>query len=106
LKQSLIEHVQGIQDEARRLPNEKLLEFYTEKWDRYVIAAKYNNHLFRYLNRTWVKREITEGKKDIYDVYMLHLAVWKEVGVATVHADVADALAQLVETRQDGVRQD
>ncbi|OAG07808.1 Cullin-domain-containing protein [Paraphaeosphaeria sporulosa] len=105
LKQSLIEHVQGIQDEARRLPNERLLGFYTEKWDRYTTAAKYNNHLFKYLNRTWVKREIQEGKKDIHDVYMLHLVVWKEMEVATVHEDVEDALAQLGETRQNGFDQ-
>ncbi|KAL5401095.1 hypothetical protein PMIN03_011817 [Paraphaeosphaeria minitans] len=105
VKQSLIEYLQGIQEEARRLPKERLLGFYMEEWNRYATAAKYNNHLFRYLNRTWVKREIEEGKKDIYDVYMLHLVVWKEVGVVTDHVDVTDALSQLVEMRQNEVRQ-
>jgi hypothetical protein len=33
LKQLLIEHLQEIHDEARRLPNDRLLEYYTEEWD-------------------------------------------------------------------------
>lgn len=42
---------------------------YIIEWKRYTTAAKYINDLFRYLNRHWVKREMEEGKKDVYDVY-------------------------------------
>jgi cullin 1 len=68
-----------------------------KEWGQYVTAARSNDHLFKYLNRSWVKREINEGKENVYDVYTLHLAVWKEVVVAATSADIADALAQFIE---------
>jgi cullin 1 len=98
LKQLLGNHLQGIQDEADQHPNKTLLEFYMKEWDQYVAAARSNNHLFRYLNSRWVKREINEGKKDVYDVYTLHVVVWKEIVVAATSADIADALVQVMET--------
>jgi cullin 1 len=55
--------------ESQKHADEALLAFYIKEWDRYTTAAKYINHLFRYLNRHWVKREMDEGKKNIYDVY-------------------------------------
>lgn len=68
-----------------------------KEWDQYVNAARSNNHLFKYLNRTWVKREISEGKTDVYDVYTLHIVTWKEVVVAATSVDIADARVQFVE---------
>jgi cullin 1 len=97
LKQLLKIHLQGIQDEADQHPNETLLGYYMKEWGQYVTAARSNDHLFKYLNRSWVKREINEGKENVYDVYTLHLAVWKEVVVAATSADIADALAQFIE---------
>ena len=38
--------------------DEALLTFYIKEWKRYTTAGTYNNHLFRYLNRHWVKREM------------------------------------------------
>jgi cullin 1 len=98
LKHLLEIHLQGIQDEADQHPNETLLGFYIKEWDQYVNAARSNDHLSKYLNRSWMKREINEGKKNVYDVYTLHLVVWKEVVVAATSADTADALAQVIET--------
>ncbi|KAH7381139.1 Cullin repeat-like-containing domain protein [Phaeosphaeria sp. MPI-PUGE-AT-0046c] len=92
LKQVLEIHLQEIQDEAGQHPNETLLAFYRKEWDQYENAARSINPLFRYLNRTWVKRENKEGRKHVDDVYTLHLVVWKEVVVASASADIADAL--------------
>jgi cullin 1 len=98
LKQLLEVHLQGIQDKADQHQNETLLGFYKKEWGQYVTAARSNNHMFKFLNRTWVKREISEGKEDVHDVYMLHVLVWKEVVVAATSADIADALLQFIET--------
>ena len=57
--------------------------------------AAYNNHLFRYLNRHWVKREMDEGKKDIYDIYTLHLVRWKEDMFGTTQNAVMGAVLRL-----------
>ena len=58
--------------------------------------------MFRYLNRHWVRREIDEGKKDIYDVYTLHLVQWREVFFAKVHDKVMVAVLKIVKKQRDG----
>ena len=81
---------------------EALLGFYIREWTRYTTAAKFINHLFRYLNRHWVKREADEGKKDIYDVYTLHLVKWKDDFFQRVHGKVIEAVLNLVEKQRNG----
>jgi cullin 1 len=82
--------------------DEALLAFYIREWGRYTTAAKYIHHLFRYLNRHWVKREMDEGKKHIYDVYTLHLVQWRNVLFAQVSGKVMDAVLKLVEKQRNG----
>lgn len=82
--------------------DEALLSFYIKQWERYTTAGSYNNHLFRYLNRHWVKREVDEGKKDIYDIYTLHLVRWKEDMFGTTQNAVMDAVLRLVEKQRNG----
>lgn len=88
--------------ESKSHTDEALLTFYIREWDRYTTAAKYINHLFRYLNRHWVKREIDEGKKNIYDVYTLHLVRWRLTLFAEVHDKVMEAVLKMVEKQRHG----
>ncbi|KAJ3099328.1 hypothetical protein HDU96_010738 [Phlyctochytrium bullatum] len=53
---------------ARANDADSLLEYYTKQWQRYVLASTLIHHIFRYLNRHWVKREMDEGHRNIYDV--------------------------------------
>ncbi len=82
--------------------DEALLRFYIREWDRYTTAAKFINHLFRYLNRHWVKREMDEGKKNIFDVYTLHLVTWRATFFADVHDSVMEAVLKMVEKQRNG----
>jgi cullin 1 len=66
------------------------------------MAASYNNHLFRYLNRHWVKREMDEGKKNIYDIYTLHLVRWKDDMFMSTQKSVMDSVLRLVEKQRNG----
>ena len=84
------------------MPSEALLSYYINEWTRYTSAAVYNHHLFRYLNRHWVKREIDEGKKDVYDIYTLHLVTWKDVFFENVQSKVMKAVLNMVEKQRLG----
>ena len=106
LYQHLIEylktHLAGVQAESKQHVDEALLTFYIKEWNRYTTAGQYNNHLFRYLNRHWVKREMDEGKKHIYDIYTLHLVRWKEDMFTGTQESVMRSVLKLVEKQRNG----
>jgi cullin 1 len=51
------------------LHGEDLLEKYTTLWTRFQFSSTVVNGIFAYLNRHWIRREIDEGKANIYEVY-------------------------------------
>lgn len=95
-------HLQGVYEGAQRTGEDSILTFYIKEWKRYTTAATYNNHLFRYLNRHWVKREMDEGKKNVFDIYTLHLVRWKEDMFAKTQDDVMSAVLRLVQRQRNG----
>lgn len=95
-------HLSGLKEQSQSHVDEALLTFYIKEWNRYTVAAKFINDLFRYLNRHWVKREMDEGKKDIYDVYTLHLVRWKKDLFDHVQKHVMDGVLKLVEKQRNG----
>ncbi|KAJ5575051.1 Cullin-1 [Penicillium hetheringtonii] len=102
LGEYLSRHLAVVLKESKSHAEEALLAFYIREWTRYTTAAKYVNHLFSYLNRHWVKREIDEGKKNVYDVYTLHLVKWKDDFFEHVHEKVMDAVLNLIEKQRNG----
>jgi cullin 1 len=102
LNDYLKRHLQGVHMEMVKHADEALLTFYIKEWKRYTQAGVYDNHLFRYLNRHWVKREMDEGKKDVYDIYTLHLVRWKEDMFGTTQNAVMEAVLRLVEKQRNG----
>ncbi|KAJ4164719.1 hypothetical protein LMH87_006381 [Akanthomyces muscarius] len=98
----LKQHLDDLYEKSKLHTEEALLAFYIKEWGRYTVAAKYIHHLFRYLNRHWVKREIDEGKKNIYDVYTLHLVQWRKHLFGQVSTKVMDAVLKLVEKQRNG----
>jgi cullin 1 len=98
----LTSHLENVLTNSQSHVDEALLSYYIKEWKRFTDAAKYNNHLFRYLNRHWVKREMDEGKKNVYDVYTLHLVKWRDDFFNKVHDKVMDAVLKLVEKQRNG----
>ncbi|CZT06180.1 probable SCF complex member Cullin 1 [Rhynchosporium agropyri] len=98
----LTKYLEDLVEKSRTHTDEALLSFYIREWDRYTTAAKYINHLFKYLNRHWVKREMDEGKKNIYDVYTLHLVQWRVTLFAKVQEKVMEAVLKMVERQRHG----
>lgn len=60
-------------------PEETFLQFYVRHWKRYTVGAIFLNHTFDYMNRYWVQKERSDGKRHIFDVNTLCLITWKEV---------------------------
>ncbi|KAI1828457.1 Cullin-domain-containing protein [Xylaria intraflava] len=102
LKNYLNEQLAILYRDSKAHSDEALLAFYIREWDRYTTGAKYIHHLFRYLNRHWVKREIDEEKKNVYDVYTMHLYQWRTEFFALVHKKVMSAVLKLVEKQRNG----
>ncbi|OAA47830.1 cullin-1 [Metarhizium rileyi] len=98
----LQKHLEELVEASKLHTDEALLAYYIREWSRYTNAAKYIHHLFRYLNRHWVKREIDEGKKNVYDVYTLHLVQWRKVLFEKVSEKVMAAVLKLVEKQRNG----
>ena len=69
LKDWFKSHLTQLLETSTSFMDESLLVFYSKEWTRFTTASTFVNHIFRYLNRHWVKREIDEGHKHVYDVY-------------------------------------
>jgi cullin 1 len=82
----LTKHLTEIKEGSQAHSDEALIDYYINEWERYTVAAKFINHLFRYLNRHWVKREMDEGKKNIYDVYTVWARelCWNELWLTVI----------------------
>ncbi|POS70508.1 Cullin 1 [Diaporthe helianthi] len=98
----LDQHLKDLLEKALQHTDEALLTYYIKEWERFTNAGKYVHHLFRYLNRHWVKREMDEGKKNIFDVYTLHLVQWRGVLFEKIDEKVMDAVLKLVEKQRNG----
>jgi len=94
--------LQEIEKRATQHSNDTLLNLYVKEWDRFTGAARRTKRIFNFLDRTWVVKRTQEGRKDIYDVYTLHLVLWREVVFIATHGSVTDALLWLIEKQRNG----
>lgn len=75
LKKYLKDHISGFERNA----NETFLQFYVRRWKQFTVGAIFLNHAFDYMNRYWVQKERSDGKRHIFDVNTLCLMTWKNV---------------------------
>ncbi|KAI5307034.1 hypothetical protein KEM56_005427 [Ascosphaera pollenicola] len=102
LGEYLTSHLAQVYQQSLSHHDEALLSFYIREWQRYTTAAKYVNHLFRYLNRHWVKREVDEGKREVYDVYTMHLVRWRDDFFSKIQSRLIQAVLNLIEQQRNG----
>lgn len=57
---------------------EKLLKMYIVQWERFLKLAKVIRNLLGFLQRHWIRREISLKHQNIYLIEDLHKKVWKE----------------------------
>lgn len=85
-------------------PNESFLEFYVRTWKRFTIGAGYMNNVFDYMNRYWVQKERSDGRRDIYDVSTLCILKWKN-NMFNNHSDqlIEEILIQIEKQRNNEI---
>lgn len=100
LKDYLISYVKILD----KKPNESFLEFYVKRWTRFTVGAGYLNHVFDYMNRYWVQKERSDGRRDIFDVNTLSLLTWRDfLFVPNVDTLITEILEQIRLQRENQV---
>ncbi|EFA83667.1 cullin A [Heterostelium album PN500] len=102
LNNFLKRHMKELLKVAETKMDEPLLNYYYTEWDRYTCAMKYINNIFQYLNRYWIKREIDDGKKEVYEVFVLSLVIWRDCLFTPLKSRLTSALLDLIENERNG----
>lgn len=85
----------------RAEPDELFLEFYVRKWKRFTIGAGYMNNVFDYMNRYWVQKERSDGRRDVFDVNTLALLQWKH-HMFDIHVEqIRNEVFELIERQRN-----
>ncbi|GCE98819.1 ubiquitin ligase (cullin) of SCF [Zygosaccharomyces mellis] len=82
--------------------NESFLQFYVRRWKRFTVGAIFLNHAFDYMNRYWVQKERSDGKRHIFDVNTLCLMTWKEVMFDPKSEVLVDEILKEITLERDG----
>ena len=85
-----------------RMPNESFLKFYVRHWKRFTVGAIFLNHTFDYMNRYWVQKERSDGKRHIFDVNTLCLMTWKEVLFVPNSTTLVNEILDQITLERDG----
>ena len=103
LKKYYQQHLGQLLAGCAELNEDALLQYYSEQWEKFILGGTLVHHIFRYLNRHWIKREMDEGHRQIYDVYTLSLVVWKETFFTNVESKAVCAAFKLIEMHRNGL---
>ncbi|KAI8908568.1 Cullin, partial [Gorgonomyces haynaldii] len=101
LREYLREHLTKKVSQAQVM-DEALLIYYNQLWKEFTTSASTLNHVFDYLNRHWVKRELDEGARGVYDIYTLCLVSWRDHLFIPIHDKVINAALKLVSKQRNG----
>eukprot|EP01121_Diplochlamys_sp_Union-15-3_P009627 TRINITY_DN2624_c0_g3_i1.p1 TRINITY_DN2624_c0_g3~~TRINITY_DN2624_c0_g3_i1.p1 ORF type:complete len:772 (-),score=134.47 TRINITY_DN2624_c0_g3_i1:29-2344(-) len=102
LNEFLTKYMKNLLKVAETRMDDSLLNYYKKEWDRYTTAMKYIEHLFAYLNRHWIRREADDGKKEVYEVYVLALFIWRQTLFTPLKSRLTNALLALIEKERNG----
>lgn len=102
LREFLKNHLLNKSKEGSDRIGDSVLAFYSNDWSHYTFSCQVIHNIFLYLNRHWVRRELEDGRKDIYEIYSLLLVSWRENFLGTLLLSVRSAVLKLVENERNG----
>ncbi|QEU59032.1 Cdc53 [Kluyveromyces lactis] len=82
--------------------NVTFLNFYVRRWERFTIGAIFLNRVFDYMNRYWVQKERSDGKRHIFDAHTLCLMTWKEVMFETHKTELVTEIFDQLDLQRRG----
>ncbi len=119
----LLGHVRELAQEMRNSDADVLVD-YRNRWKTYRIGMLYLNNIFRYLNNSWIKKTLDEGRnrlgglfqseaggggaaKEVHEIFTLGLLLWKEeVFDAVAKERVTQRVLEMVRLERNGERID
>jgi cullin 1 len=54
-------YLEGVVRELEAVPMDCIMAVYCRKWKQFVTSCKIIDHLYRYLNNHWIKRQHDDG---------------------------------------------
>ncbi|RGP64310.1 cullin 1 [Fusarium sporotrichioides] len=93
----LAEHLQSVAKSLESQDDSALLSAYFAEWDQYASSATKVDRIMNLLNRHYIQRNISEGKKGIYPILLLHFVQWQSQVWEKVSSRVIDCAQRAVE---------
>jgi hypothetical protein len=81
--------------------SDSFLIVYIREWKLYKRAANFNDRLLKYLNSRWIKRELQEGRKDIFTINELFLVLWRLNLPVTIIEKLIEVVQDMKETESN-----
>ncbi|KAJ2688506.1 ubiquitin ligase (cullin) of SCF, partial [Coemansia spiralis] len=95
LSDHVSQYMSSVAQKASEYAGDELLTFYNREWVRFGDAAKLVHHIFDYLNRNCVPREINEGN-NVCDINTLMFRLWRDRFFMDVRGTLLESVFSLM----------
>jgi len=96
LRNYMKEYVNQLCEKIKGFHGNDLLDHYHREWAKFQFSSNVVNGIFSYLNRHWIKRELDEGKPEIFHVYNLAIVCWERELFKALSEALTAALLKLI----------
>ncbi|OBS25936.1 hypothetical protein FPOA_06469 [Fusarium poae] len=97
----LAEHSQSVAEKLESQDDSALLGAYFVEWDQWTLSAIKVDRILNLLNRHYILRLTSEGKKGIYTIRLLHFVQWRSHVWENVYSRVIDCAQRAVEKNDE-----
>jgi len=89
--------------QARTLPDEELMRFFSECWLRWCKSAKVISHMCSYLERMWIDKRIKNGDKNLLRLVPKTDEIWREtLFVVGLKEKLCPAMVNFIQEEREG----